>query len=263
MPKKSLQDHAFYGNIKKLKKCIDRGDDLDARDEEGNSALHWAIEEGYDEIVTLLLDHQADINRRSRDGLMPLHLALYENRSTIAMQLIDRGAALDFDGHGFTALHFIAARSGNKRILRRLLEDQAPVDWQTDDGVGYTALHYAAQEGKTKKIVMLTAAGADVNRIEMNGFAPLHLAAGEGHVKAVEALLAAGADIEIENTLDANNTALMLASQYGLTDITKVLLAHGAERDHQDAKGRTALDFALKHRYPEIIKLFQTIHRGK
>ncbi|WP_214765733.1 MULTISPECIES: ankyrin repeat domain-containing protein [unclassified Exiguobacterium] len=41
------------------------------------------------------------------------------------------------------------------------------------------------------------------------------------------------------------------------------MLAHGAERDHQDAKGRTALDFALKHRYSEIIKLLQTIHRGK
>ncbi|WP_353048670.1 ankyrin repeat domain-containing protein [Exiguobacterium sp. ERU656] len=124
-----MQDHAFYRNIKKLKKCIDRGDDLNGPNEEGNSALHWAIE--------------------------------------------------------------------------------------------------------------------------------------KGHVKAVEALLAAGADIEIENTLDANNTALMLASQYGLTDITKVLLAHDAEWDHQDAKGRTALAFALKHRYPEIIKLLQTIHRGK
>ncbi|WP_214855054.1 ankyrin repeat domain-containing protein [Exiguobacterium sp. s166] len=258
MPKKSIQDYAFFGNIKKMKTCIARGDDLNALDEEGSAALHWAIEEGYDEIVTLLLNNGADINQRDKDGLTPLHLALYEKQGEIAIQLIDRGAALDFDGYGFTALHFIAARSGNKRVLRRLLEDRTRVDWQTDSGEGHTPLHYAAQEGKIKKIRMLAEAGADVNRMERNGFAPLHLAVGEGHVKAIQALLAAGADIEIENPLNENNTPLMLASQYGLTEITKLLLEHGANRQHPDAEGRTALDFAVKHRYPEIVALLQT-----
>jgi len=258
MTKKSIQDYAFFGNIKKVKTCIARGDDLNTLDEEGSSALHWAVEEGYDEIVTLLLNNGADINQRDKDGLTPLHLALYEKQGEIAIQLIDRGAALDFDGDGFTALHFIAARSGNKRVLRRLLEDRTRVDWQTDSGEGHTPLHYAAQEGKTKKIRMLVEAGADVNRMEMNGFAPLHLAAGEGHVKAVQALLAAGADMEIENPLNENNTPLMLASQYGLTEITKLLVEHGANRQHPDAEGRTALDFAVKHRYPEIVALLQT-----
>ncbi len=255
MPKKSIQDYAFFGNIKKMKTCIARGDDLNALDEEGSAALHWAIEEGYDEIVTLLLDHRADINQRDKDGLTPLHLALYEKQGEIAIQLIGRDATLDFDGHGFTALHFIAAHSGNKRVFRRLLEDRALVNWQTDDGEGYTPLHYAAQEGKIKKIRMLAEAGADVNRMERNGFAPLHLAVGEGHVKAIQALLAAGADIEIENPLNENNPPLMLASQYGLTEITKLLLEHGANRQHPDAEGRTALDFAVKHRYPEIVTL--------
>lgn len=258
MSGKSLQDHAFYGNIRQVKKCIKRGDDLNALDEEGYTALHWAVEEGYFEITKLLLDCGADINQRDKGGLTPLHLALYEKQSDIAIQLIDYGAALDLDGHGFTALHFIAARSGNKRVLRRLLEDESLVNGQTDDGEGYTPLHYAAQEGKTKKIGMLTEAGADVNRIEMNGFAPLHIAVGEGDVKAVEALLTAGADIEIENPLNDNNTPLMLASQYGLTKITKVLLEHGAKRQHQDTEGRTALNFAVQHCYPEIEALLQT-----
>ena len=258
MAKKSIQDYAFFGNIKKVKTCIARGDDLNALDEEGSAALHWAVEEGYDEIVTLLLDHGANIHQRDKDGLTPLHLALYEKQGKIAIQLIDRGAALDFDGEGFTALHFIAARSGNKRVLRRLLEDQTRVDWQTDSGEGHTPLHYAAQEGKTKKIRMLVEAGADVNRMELNGFAPLHLATGEGHAKAVQALLAAGADMEIENPLNENNTPLMLASQYGLTEITKLLLEHGANRQHPDTEGRTAIDFAVKHRYPEIVTLLQT-----
>lgn len=61
MPKKSLQDHAFYRNIKKLKKCIDRGDDLDGPNEEGNSALHWAIEKGHVKAVEALLAAGADI----------------------------------------------------------------------------------------------------------------------------------------------------------------------------------------------------------
>ena len=85
-----------------------------------------------------------------------------KSQGEIAIQLIDRGAALDFDGDGFTALDFIVARSGNKRVLQRLLEDRSRVDWQTDVGEGHTPLHYAAQEGKTKKSRMLVEAGADI-----------------------------------------------------------------------------------------------------
>jgi len=46
MTKKSIQDHAFFGNTKKVKTCIERGDDLNTLDEEGSTALHWAVEEG-------------------------------------------------------------------------------------------------------------------------------------------------------------------------------------------------------------------------
>ncbi len=49
----------------------------------------------------------------------------------------------------------------------------------------------------------------------------------------------------------------MLAAEYVSTDIVRALLAAGARVDDKDNEGRTALSFAKRREYGEIIKLLQ------
>lgn len=257
MTKRSIQDAAFLGKRKQVMRCIERGDDLNELDEEGFAALHWAIQEGYLRIVELLLDHGADVNLPNQDGMSPLHIALYDQKTDIALLLIKRGAHLDLDEHGFSALHLVAGRGGNKKVLRKLSQNVELLHQRTDDGEGVTPLHYAAQEGKSKKVQLLLEAGAEVDAVGLDGFTPLYLAVGNNHPKAVKVLLKAGADIEAENVADGDTAVLALASAYGYERVVRLLLSYGADPLHRNEDGRTARDAALDNEHHQIAEILR------
>jgi len=257
MGKRSIQDAAYLGKKKQVMRCIERGDDLNEWDEEGFAALHWAIQEGHMTIVTLLLDHGADINLPNQDGMTPLHIALYDRKSEIALLLMERGAYLDLTGDGFTALHLIAGRSGNKKILRKLVQDIELLHERTEEGEGLTPLHVAAQAGKAKKVTLLLEAGADIEAEGSEGVTPLYLAVENNHPKAVKALLKAGADSETSHPSEAGATVLTLASANGYERIVRMLLSYGADPLHRDAEGHSARDIAIENEHHQIAEILR------
>jgi ankyrin repeat protein len=62
----------------------------------------------------------------------------------------------------------------------------------TDQG-GRIPLHYAALENDADKARAEIAAGAEVDKADLDGFVPLHFAAQEGALEAATVLLDAGA----------------------------------------------------------------------
>jgi ankyrin repeat protein len=68
--------------------------------------LHLASQEGYDDIVQLLLDHGADANREDSHGSTPLHLASQEGHDHIVRLLLNHVVDANAEGgnatfHGF------------------------------------------------------------------------------------------------------------------------------------------------------------------
>ncbi|HEX7044131.1 MAG TPA: ankyrin repeat domain-containing protein [Burkholderiales bacterium] len=61
--------------------------DVDARDENGHSALHHAAAQGYEDIVQLLIDAGADPAARDRDGRTPGTLAALQGHRALALRL--------------------------------------------------------------------------------------------------------------------------------------------------------------------------------
>ena len=51
------------------------GVEKDARDEDGNTALHYATELGYKPIVEMLIEHKARTDIRNCSGVLPRDLA--------------------------------------------------------------------------------------------------------------------------------------------------------------------------------------------
>ena len=64
------------GDIWYVKRHLDKGSDVNAKDEDGVTPLHYAAEGGYNEIVELLIDKGANVNAKDENGATPLDLAI-------------------------------------------------------------------------------------------------------------------------------------------------------------------------------------------
>src|SRR5262249_11049026 len=155
-----LMTAARVGNIDVVKMLLDRGAEVNAREEyKGQTALMWAAAERHTGIVKLLLAHGADWKVRSVDReTKPPKLSAASSISPIA-----RG--------GFTALAF-SAREGDMATAKAMLD--AGVDINYGDIDNTSALVVAIMNKQFTFAKFLLDRGADVNTVDAYGRTPLY-----------------------------------------------------------------------------------------
>ncbi|KAK4790158.1 hypothetical protein SAY86_017462 [Trapa natans] len=95
--------HAFAreGEVANLAKCIDGGVNINVKDSEGRTSLHWAVDRGHFDVVELLISKGADVNAKDNEGQVPLHYAAVCEREGIGEFLVKNNASIaikDNDG---------------------------------------------------------------------------------------------------------------------------------------------------------------------
>ena len=70
---KDIFDYIKENNISEVKLLLDHGADVNVKDEDGETPLFCASNNGHKEIVKLLLEHGADVNAKNNYGNSPLH----------------------------------------------------------------------------------------------------------------------------------------------------------------------------------------------
>ena len=241
---------------------------MNQHDTSGRTALGWAVENGHEDVVAVLVEAGADTTlplrtdtpyrmyltcatlllamllaatttMQKKFGPSLLHHAYHGHAKVVRALLTARVDTESTDSDGLTALQ-LAAYFGHDDVLKALLSAQANTEARNNDGA--TALHVAADRGFQRAVVMLIRAGCSVEARDCRGATPLHLAARAGREKVVQLLLAAGADKE---ALTANNlTPLLLATDYGKVEAVRVLLAAGANTEARDQDGKSPLHLA-------------------
>jgi ankyrin repeat protein len=79
----------------KIKYLIERGADVNAKEQYGNTSLHWASIENHIELAKFLIERGADVNAKRNDEETPLHEASWKNRIETAKLLIEKGADVE------------------------------------------------------------------------------------------------------------------------------------------------------------------------
>jgi len=115
--------------------------EVDAKDSQGKSGLHYACENGHKRVAKLLLEKGADLKAIDSEGKTVLHYACEGGRTTVVKLLLKELAEVDArDSQGKTSLHY-ACKVGHRRIAKLLWNKGARID--AKDSEGNTPLYYA------------------------------------------------------------------------------------------------------------------------
>jgi ankyrin repeat protein len=190
---------------------------LNARDDEGKTALIRAVERGDTTVVKLLLDAGANTDRWKDPKHSAMGIAMGRGHADIFQLLLDKGEELSWYGIRSAIQH------GKLDILRVLQGHEA---------------RFAARAGfigdalkcppnvRSEVMKLLVAAGADPDwPIEPDNDLPIRVAAFDGDALSVRLLLENGADPDAPR---ARSSPLRIALDRQNFEIAKLLLEHGA-----------------------------------
>ncbi|CAH1414200.1 unnamed protein product [Lactuca virosa] len=139
-----LHSAASSGNVEIVKILLDRGADVNLKNNGGRTALHYAASKGWLKVAEILLSNGAKINSKDKVGCTPLHRAASTGKSELCELLIEEGADIDaVDRAGQTPI-MSAVICYNKEIALLLIRHGADVD--VEDKEGYTVLGRASNE---------------------------------------------------------------------------------------------------------------------
>jgi ankyrin repeat protein len=242
-------------------------------------ALIDAVRSGSIDRIRAVLRSGADVNARQGDRATALHWAAHKDDVAAADLLIGAGAAVDATNDlGATPL-WLASLNGSARMVGHLLDAGANPNLTLTSGE--SPLMAAARSGSVEAVQRLIAKGADVNAKErFKGQTALMWAVEQRHARVARALLTSGADVDarstvwhqLENTAGNTNatgdflmahggsTALLFAARQGDVDTATVLLEAGAKVSDTDAAGTSALVIAA-HSNHTALSLF-LLERG-
>ena len=213
-------------NIVKI--LLERGGiDLNRRDAEGNTALHYVCREGYRDLAVLLLDKGADASLVNNRGETPLHAAARKGNREILARLLDAGADPDAsDREGCTSLMRLIE---NRHTDAALWLIDRGADTEATDQTGHRALDYATAHGLTEVVVRLSQNGSDAtDSRDAEGNTLLHQAVYNDQAEVVRTLLAAS-KAQLNTPNDAGETPLLVACGRGNLHIARMLLDAGAD----------------------------------
>jgi len=240
------------GNYENVTYFIERGIDINLKDEYGETAIKKAIKNGYKGIVKLLLQKGANIKNEkdlifiaAEKGYIDIVISLlkYENDSK------KRKKALDLAQKIFAHKQLILAiQEQNLNKVKRALQNGADIN--KPDLFSWTPLMNAIIKKDLQITQYLLKNGANTDSKDLNGETPLFKAIEKNDNKICEELIKFGAKVNIKN--NEGNTPLMIAVKNGNFETVKLLTKNNADINILNRQNKNALYLAIENNYEKI-----------
>ena len=234
---------AVSGNLYGVRRALQAGAALDAKNAEGFTAVCIAAERGHSSVLEVLCDAGLDAGQQGSGGWTPLMWAARNGHLECVSALCRRAqptggggggggssGGIDLDAvndNGSTAL-MVAATCGHAAIIAALADAGADLYVATAHNAS-TALHLAASCGNwaaAEQLVALDASKRLLGAATAHGATALHLAAHAASDAVIRALLDANADVHAKDRHRC--TPLHYAMRAGDERCVALLLAAGA-----------------------------------
>jgi len=245
------------------------GDNIDRQ--QTASALCIAASRGHEQTILTLMALGADINEQKENGDNVLTSACIHDQAEIVKFLVnstDINLNHNRKSDGATPL-LLACRKNAIECVRHLLTDEMLLLHLSIKN-GRSPLFIACFYGHTELVRMLVeyskaqtepvacthplAKWTIYNQCDFKMYSPLYVAAQNGYSEIVEMLVLNGADFN--HTDRRGRTALWIASLRGYIDVVRVLLSlRDIEVDRRDRSGVTPLWAACQKGADEVVQL--------
>lgn len=267
----SIQELIRNNKIEEAKSKFVSKYDINAIDENGNTALHAAAEINDASLVLFLLCYGADPDLKNYNSQTPLHVAIENNSKASAQQLVNYGCNIFArDADGKTAMENAFQKDSSYYDIF-ITEKTAE---QRDSITGKSILHYFVKDADEMAIFTCVRKSIPLSPKDNEGKTPLDLAFADienGGMAEIAAILITNGAEQVSSDFDYFQTAvanrninyrfedgqtpLHYAAIAGHKSITKYLLENNADTNVQDSSGATPLHEAVRYGHTEIAKM--------
>jgi len=210
---------------------------LDARDREGNTALHWSVLNGAVDAFVALIQAGATVNIANFEGRTPLHLALslcdsypMQLCANLVSHLLHHGANPNVgDKSGVTPVH-MASEVGCVVLLEALV-DEGGASVNVFDNEGENALFYALRGQHGDVVQKLIDFGIDVHTRNSDGESAMDFCNSFGDTEMVgllESLQRKTEEKERLPTLNPRSLSMELSESCALSASSEFWFASGS-----------------------------------
>ena len=240
----ALLEACMYGQDFKIRVLLDAEADPNIPNKNGNTCLHYAADDDCPkEVLQAIIDKGADVNATNQENETALLAACMYGQDFKIRVLLDAEADPNIPNkNGNTCLHYAVDDDCPKEVLQAIIDKGADVNATNQENE--TALLAACMYGQDFKIRVLLDAEADPNIANKNDYTCLHFSVlGNCSKEVIQTIIGQGADVNAKN--QESQTALLLACEKGNTDIVNILLSAGADPNIADMDGNICLHHAV------------------
>ena len=265
-PMTALMWTAQEGDDSLTEELIIQGVNINCRNSDGRTALHFATHSGHLHIVQVLLNNGAEIDPGDEHHHTPLVLSVEAKKYDVMLHLITSGADVTqlaectYSVRDHMEALSYAVSHKHKEAAKGLIASGVGIEGLLSTNPPMTALMWTAQEGYDSITEQLILQGVNVNYQNPDGCTALHYATHRGHLRIVQVLLNNGAEIDPGDNL--HRTPLILSALVKSYDVMLHLITSGADvtqlanqsysvRD----SGWEALSYAINQKYKRAAKV--------
>jgi ankyrin repeat protein len=157
-----VAEAAMKRDSEAVRALLKNGEDVNAAQGDGMTALHWAARNGDLELTQMLLYAGANVKATTRlGGYTPLLMAADQGHANVIAALVAGGADVKAANALGTTPLMLAAASGNPQAVTILVENGAEIEAK-EKTFGQTPLMFAASNNRVDAMKALIKAGADL-----------------------------------------------------------------------------------------------------